>query len=234
MGSIRALIVDDQELFASGIAIILKSYGKEDIAVVGIARDGLEAVRKAERLRPDVVLMDVRMPLMDGVKATKEIHRLLPETKILILTTFDDDQYVYEALANGAIGYVLKSIQPEELVTSIKAVHAGNIFFSPSIGTRIVQNASEVVQAGDRRRSEYQADINFLLRCFETLTPREAEVLHLVMDDLDNRQIAEKLSIAEQTVRNHVSALYEKLGVSDRVHVRQRVKETVTRSQQRP
>ena len=224
MKKIKILIVDDQELFASGLDITLRGYGKEDITVVGIAYDGKEAVRMAESTQPDVILMDVRMPVMDGVEATQIIHQRNQHIKILILTTFDDDQYVFDALENGALGYVLKNIKPDELVTSIKAVHAGNFFVSPSIGYKLIQRAHEGLHNTDIAETEYHGEVNFLQSHFESLSRREAEILHLVLIDFDNKEIAEKLFIAEQTVKNHISAIYAKLDVPDRVHLKKLVK----------
>jgi len=231
LSKIKVLIADDQDLFAAGIRIILQGYATDDIAVVGIAADGREAVRMTEAHRPDVVLMDVRMPLMDGVEATRVIHERLPDTKILILTTFDDDQYVFDALNNGALGYVLKNIQPDELVTSIKAVHRGNFLISPSVGYKLVKQAHEGIAAHARGSIEYHAEINFLLSHFETLRTREAEVLHLLLQDYDNREIGGHLGIAEQTVKNHVSVIYSKLGVDDRTHAKKLVKQVLARAQ---
>jgi DNA-binding NarL/FixJ family response regulator len=223
------MIVDDQDLFASGIDIILKGYGENEISVVDISANGAEAVKNVERAKPDVMLMDVRMPVMDGVEATRIIHERFPNVKILILTTFDDDQYVYDALNNGAIGYVLKNVKPEELVASIKAVHAGNLTVSSAIGYRLVQSAQEGARRNTQRQVEYLGDINFLLRHFENLRSREAEILNLMMLDYDNRQIAEYLFIAEQTVRNYISVIYTKLGVGDRAHAKQKVKEVLSK-----
>jgi DNA-binding NarL/FixJ family response regulator len=221
------MIVDDQRLFASGMEIILRGYGTGEISVVDISANGQEAVAKVERARPDVILMDVRMPVMDGVEATRIIHDRFPEIKILILTTFDDDQYVYDALKNGAIGYVLKNVKPDDLVASIRTVYAGNLTVSSAIGYRLVQRASEGALLSGQRQMEYQGDINFLLRHFDSLRSREAEILNLIMMDLDNRQIAEHLFIAEQTVRNYISSIYTKMGVDDRAHAKQRVKEVL-------
>jgi DNA-binding NarL/FixJ family response regulator len=225
MAGIRVMIVDDQELFASGIDIILKGSDGDEIIVVDICSNGEEAVRRVERANPDVILMDVRMPVMDGVEATRIIHGKFPDIKILILTTFDDDQYVYDALNNGAIGYVLKNVKPDELVSSIKTVFAGNLTVSSAIGYRLVQSASEGARRSAFRQVEYQGDINFLLRHFDNLRGREAEILNLIMMDYDNRQIAEQLFIAEQTARNYISVIYAKIGANDRSHARQKVKE---------
>ena len=200
MDRITVLIADDQRLFAHGIEIILRTYGKNEVSVAGIAENGAEAVRMAERLRPDVILMDVRMPVMDGTEATRRIHRAHPEIKILVLTTFDDDDYVFSAL------------------------DAGDYFVSPAVGYKLVQRAQEGVQMGRRDAVQYQGELNFIQSKFESLTRREAEILHLLLRDLDNREIAERLFIAEQTVRNHVSVIYAKLGVSDRTHAKRAAK----------
>ena len=178
----------------------------------------------AERLRPDVILMDVRMPVMDGTEATRRIHRAHPEIKILVLTTFDDDDYVFNALDAGAIGYVLKNVKPDQLVTAIRAVHAGDYFVSPAVGYKLVQRAQEGVQMGRREAAQFQGELNFIQSKFESLTRREAEILHLLLRDFDNREIAERLFIAEQTVRNHVSVIYTKLGVGDRTHAKRAAK----------
>ncbi len=224
MKRIKVLIVDDQELFAAGIDIILRGHGKGAIQVAGIAYNGEEASKLVEQHPPDVILMDVRMPVMDGVEATKIIHERFPDIKILILTTFDDDQYVLDALGNGALGYILKNIKPDELITSIRAVHAGNFFVSPSIGYRLVRQAHEGANLNTQQTGRYQGEVNFILSHFESLTTREAEILHLLLEDYDNREIAEKLFIAEQTVRNHISVIYRKLGVPDRIHAKKLVK----------
>ena len=224
MERIKVLIADDQRLFAHGIEIILRSHARDEIAVAGIAENGRKAVRMAERLQPDVILMDVRMPVMDGTEATRRIHAAHPNIKILVLTTFDDDDYVFSALDAGAIGYVLKNVKPEQLVTAIRAVHAGDYFVSPAVGYKLVQRAQEGVQNERRDASRHHGELNFIQSKFESLTRREAEILHLLLRDFDNREIAEQLFIAEQTVRNHVSVIYTKLGVSDRTHAKRAAK----------
>lgn len=228
MSHIKVLIVDDQELFARGLEIILRGHARDEITVVGVASDGREALRRVESLAPDVVLMDVRMPGMDGVEATRQIHERHPEVKVLILTTFDDDQYVSDALSGGATGYILKNVKPEELVTSIRAVHAGNLSVSPAVATRLVRHAQEGLQRSAQRPIEYQGEINFLRSQFESLRGREVEILHLMLQDYDNREIAQRLYIAEQTVKNYVTAIYAKLGVTDRVHAKQKVKDLIS------
>ncbi len=225
MSKIKVLIVDDQELFATAMKIILQSYGKDEMIVLGIAENGKEAVSMTKKLFPDVILMDVRMPVMDGVVATKIIHEQYPDIKILILTTFDDDQYVFDALSNGAQGYILKNMPPEELVTSIKTVYRGNLLVSPSVGTKLVREAYKGTKLQEKQNTEYQGEINFLLSYFQELSNREAEVLHLLLQDYDNQEISEKLFIAEQTVKNYISVIYRKLDVPDRIHAKKLVKD---------
>lgn len=224
MDAIKVLIVDDQELFAAGLRIILEESGRDAIRVSGIATNGREAIQMVDSYQPDVILMDVRMPVMDGVEATKVIHERYPEKKILVLTTFDDDQYVFDALSNGAFGYILKNIRPDELITSIKAVNAGNFFVSQSVGYKLVRQARKGIEHAEDRLMEYHGELNFLHSCFPSLSNRETEILHLLLQDLDNHEIAERLFIAEQTVRNYISSIYGKIGVSDRVHAKKLVK----------
>lgn len=229
MPRIRVLIADDQELFASGLEIILTSGGNEEFAVIGKAVNGKEAVAITKRQRPDVILMDVRMPVMDGVEATRIICERFPASKILILTTFDDDQYVVDALNNGALGYVLKNVSPQDLITSIKAVHSGNLIVSPSVGMRLVRRAEGATMREASMIDQYRGELNYLMSCFGHLTEREAEILHLIMLDHDNAEIAARLCIAEQTVKNHVSSIYSKLDVTDRVHAKRAVNRVLAR-----
>lgn len=224
MGSIRVLVVDDQELFASGIQIILRESHQDDIKCVGIASNGKDAVRLVDELRPDVILMDVRMPVMDGVTATEQILQKHPGKKILILTTFDDDQYVIEALNAGAVGYVLKNIRPEELITAIRAVSEGHLLVTQSVGYKLVQKVKDGIRQSSEGTVARHGRLNAIRSCFEYISSREAEILMLMMEDLDNREIADTLFIAEQTVRNYVSSIYAKLGVSDRNHAKKLIR----------
>ena len=217
MAEIRVLIADDQVLFAKSLRVVLHAHGRSLIKVVGVAYDGREAVEAVERENPDVVLMDVRMPGMDGVAAAREIAARHPSTKVVMLTTFSDDEYVYQALANGAVGYLLKTIDPEELVAAIKAVHAGTFLVSPSVGRRLVDRVRGSPAAG-RPDADGAAETNFILSQFPILGRREAEVLGMIARNRSNQEIAASLFIAEQTVRNYVSRIYDKLGVSDRAH----------------
>jgi len=222
MNKIRVLIVDDQKLFVSSLTIVLRGHGKENIEVVGSAYDGAEAQELVARTNPDVVLMDVRMPRMDGVKATRLIRERFPAVKIVILTTFDDDDYVFQALQNGAVGYILKNIESEELITAIKAVHNGQFLVSDAVGRKLINHVDlrEVQRAVS---PEWESEVRALLAAFPVLTTREAEVLHLIARNWDNAEISERLFIAGQTVKNYTSRIYAKLGVSDRLHVIQKV-----------
>ncbi len=190
-------------------AVAVGEPGKEralDIEVVGVAYDGQQAVDLSIKLRPDVVLMDVRMPRLDGVQATRKIHELYPKTKIVMLTTFDDDDYVHVALRFGAVGYLLKNIPPEELIRSIRAVRNSVAQISPEIMKRLLRNGDEVTASGASASEE-------------GLTTREKEILSLLLDAKENREIAAQLGISEQTVKNHIHNLYEKLGVSNRLQL---------------
>ncbi len=203
---LRVLLVDDQVLFVESLKCVLEEKAR-DIEVVGVAHDGKEAIELAITLQPEVVLMDVRMPRMDGVQATREIHQLYPKMKIVMLTTFEDDDYFQVALKFGAIGYLLKNIPPEELIQSIRAIRTSVAQVSPEMMKRLV------------RRESAEAAPEGPLAVLESLTPREKEILELLLEALENRDIAQKLGISEQTVKNHVHNLYEKLDVSNRIQL---------------
>jgi DNA-binding NarL/FixJ family response regulator len=210
---IRVLIADDQRLFVESLSTFLRNYA-EDIEVVGLASNGEEAVDKARELRPDVILMDVHMPVMDGVKATAQIARTLPGIRILMLSTYDEDEYVREALILGAAGYLLKDISPTELIASIRALKSGVVQISPQIVSKLMQ--SVLGEASEPSPARLMAEE---LEWFDSLTGREREVFALIATGCDNAQIAAKLHLAEHTVRNHVSAIYSKLGVEDRFQI---------------
>jgi DNA-binding NarL/FixJ family response regulator len=207
----RLLIVDDQVLFAESLQYVLKGIS-ENIELVGIATDGEMAIDMAESMRPDVILMDVRMPRIDGVEATKLIHRSLPEIKIVMLTTFDDDEYVHFAVKHGAVGYLLKNMTPEELVLSLQAVMRGTTLFAKAVTEKLVRSQEGELSAQD--------DI------MEGLTPRERDVLNLVMRLMNNQQIADALGISKRTVRNYVHSLYDAFDVGDRMELIQKLKKT--------
>ena len=210
--SIRVLLVDDHALVRAGFRMVLDS--EPDIEVVGEAADGQQAIDSAARLAPDVVLMDVRMPSMDGIAATRAIAAAgggdggaSPAPKVLILTTFDLDEYVFDALAAGASGFLLKDVPPEQLTAGIRAVAGGDALLAPAVTRRLID---EFVQAGRRRMTSSPAEL-------DELTPRELEVLRLVAQGLSNAEIAAALVVEETTIKTHVSRLLAKLGLRDRV-----------------
>ncbi|HOX30868.1 MAG TPA: response regulator transcription factor [Spirochaetales bacterium] len=211
MERIRLLIADDQRLFLEGLSTCLRNYA-EDIDVVGLAADGEEALRLARELRPDVILMDVHMPRMDGVEATGAILEALPAVKILVLSTYDEDEYVRSALGRGASGYLLKDISPTELIASVRALKAGAVQISPQVVAKLMRSILAEEPSPERELAER-------LEWFGSLTPREREVFSLIAQGCDNAQIAGKLRLAEHTVRNLVSAIYSKLGVEDRFQI---------------
>jgi DNA-binding NarL/FixJ family response regulator len=185
-----------------------------DISVVGIAHNGMEAVKLVEKYKPQIVLMDVRMPILDGVEATRVIHEKFPEVYVIMLTTFDDDTYVKKALSYGAVGYLLKDIAPSELIASLRAIKKGPVLISPSVAAKLLDHA----YGGGFHKNDSDRE-TFL----KSLSRREREILDLMAQGYDNREIASELTIAEQTVKNHVSIIYDKLGVRDRVQAIQYV-----------
>lgn len=199
--SARILIVDDQSLFRSGLAHLLSEDPR--VTIVGQAGDGEEAVALALKLKPDVVLMDLKMPRADGIEATRQILKQQPETRILILTTFDADVHVLEALRVGASGYVLKDTTAESIVTSILTVVAGERVMASAVANRVVD-----MLTGTSTPKEF----------YDGLTQREVEILRLLAGGAANKEIAYKLKISEKTVRNHISKMYEKLQIYDRAH----------------
>jgi RNA polymerase sigma factor (sigma-70 family) len=204
MSSIRILLVDDQSLFREGLRTLLSVQTGFDI--VGEAANGEEALRLAATLRPDVVLMDVRMPVLDGVAATRKLRGILPTCRIIMLTTFDDDEYVFEALRAGAIGYLLKDAPSEKLYEAIRAGARGESFLQPSVAAKVV---AEFARLEEKPHILQQT-------LAEPLSEREREVLQLVAEGASNREIANRLVIAEGTVKNHVTNILSKLGVTDR------------------
>ncbi|MFE4257663.1 response regulator [Streptomyces sp. NPDC056883] len=201
---IRVLIADDQPLVRRGLALILAP--EPEFEVVGEAGDGAEAVALAERLRPDVVVMDIRMPVLDGVGATGELARLLPECRVLALSTFDMDEYVVAALRAGAYGFLPKDVSPEELTAAIRTVHTGEAAVAPRLLTRLISTYVRVPARPAGRTAEVPAE----------LTPREREIWQLLATGLDNAEIAADLDISVSTVKNHITGIFGKLGVRDR------------------
>jgi DNA-binding NarL/FixJ family response regulator len=211
METIRVLIADDQSLFLESLSTFLHNYA-EDIQVVGLAKNGAEALEKAAELKPDIVLMDVHMPVMDGVEATGRLIESQPGVKILILSTYDEDEYVRKALKLGAAGYLLKDISPTELIASIRALKSGAVQISPQIVAKLMQSIVAETPSPASALAEK-------LEWFESLTRREREIFTLIATGYDNAQIAATLHIAEHTVRNHVSMIYSKLEVQDRFQI---------------
>jgi len=212
---IRILLADDQVLFVESLKTVLETRA-QDFEVVGVAGSGREAIQLVMEKHPDIILMDVRMPEMDGVEATKIIHETYPDIHVLMLTTFDDDEYVVEALNHGAAGYVLKDMPPEDLIVSLRAVCKGSIIISPQVANkllRIREGEGKAEDAGAEVRARPPSDGSFL----RYLSKREIEILRLIGTGADNVRIARKLSIAEQTVKNHVSVIYSKLHVHNRM-----------------
>jgi DNA-binding NarL/FixJ family response regulator len=200
--SIRVLVADDQAMVRAGFRMLLAE--EPDIDVVAEAENGLEAVDKAARLGPNVILMDIRMPELDGLQATRRILAADPAARILVLTTFDLDEYVYEALAAGASGFVLKDDPPEQLLAAIRTVAAGEALLSPAVTKRVIREFTRI-----RRPAEPEG--------LEQLTEREREVLALIAEGRSNAEIGETLFISETTVKTHVTHVLQKLGLRDRV-----------------
>lgn len=210
---IRILLVDDQELFREGLRMLLATQA--DVEVVGEAGDGEEALREAARLRPDVVLMDLRMPLLDGVTATRRLRAVQPGSRVIALTTFDDDEYVFDALRAGAVGYLLKDVSSRKLFEAVRAAACGESVLQPSVAARVV---AEFARLAERAPSPAAP-------LAEPLSERERQVLRLVADGATNRDIAARLYITPGTVKNHVTSILGKLGVSDRTQAALRARE---------
>lgn len=212
-GSVRVLVVDDQRLMRDGLASLLEI--QEGIEIAGTASTGQEAIEKALALRPDVILMDVRMPGMDGVAATGQVLRQLPACRVLMLTTFDDDEYIIEALRAGASGYLLKDIPAHDLARAVHAVYKGIFQLDPAVVGKLVAALPRTGPAPAlSRQSPDSADLAQLQE--SDLTAREVEVLRLIAQGATNREIATQLVISEGTVKNHISSILSRLGLRDR------------------
>jgi DNA-binding NarL/FixJ family response regulator len=203
---IRVLVADDHPVVREGLSAIVDV--EDDIAVVGQAADGVEALRQAQTLRPDVVLMDLKMPNMDGVAAIRQIRAALPHTHVLILTTYADDEYIMAGIRAGARGYLLKDAPPDELVRAIRVVARGESLLQPVIAARVLDRLSELMEGGSQpvvQRVEQAA-----------LTARELEVLTMIANGARNRAVAEALAISERTVKVHIANLMVKLEANTR------------------
>jgi DNA-binding NarL/FixJ family response regulator len=202
--TIRVLIADDQAMVRAGFRMLLS--GEQDIEVVAEARDGREAVAKAAQSYPTVILMDIRMPEFDGLEATRRIITADHDARILILTTFGLDEYVYEALRAGASGFVLKDDPPEQLIAAVRTVAGGDALLSPAITKRVIKQFTRL------RRPAPPKEL-------DELTAREQDILRLIADGLSNSEIGKRLYISETTVKTHVTHILQKLGLRDRVQV---------------
>jgi len=222
MKKLKIVLADDQSLFAESLKTFLNNYA-EDMSVAGIARNGKDAVDMAASLSPDVILMDIRMPEMDGVEAVQQIKLRFPEIKIIMLSTYKEDDLVRSALLAGACGYLLKDISPTELITAIRALESGIVQISPEVAQSLVQAQYNT----EKRKSLFGSSVannnttakKERFEYLEDLTNREREIFTLIATGYDNDQISEKLNLAEQTIRNHVSTIYSKLGVKDRFEI---------------
>lgn len=210
---IRILLVDDQRLMREGLRTLLEL--EPGLEVVGEAEDGQAALDAYQELQPTVVLMDVRMPKMDGVEATRRLRLRWPEAVVIILTTFDDDAYLFEGLRAGAVGYLLKDVSGEELTQAIRTVAAGGGLIEPSIARKVLAEFS--------RLAPPTRPVEAVL--IDPLSEREVQILRLLIQGLTNRQISERLYLAEGTVKNYVSQILQKLGVQDRTQAALRARE---------
>ncbi|GAB2804311.1 response regulator transcription factor [Streptomyces chlorus] len=201
---IRVLVADDQQMVRQGFTVLLNTY--PDIEVIGQAVDGLDAVTQVADLAPDVVLMDIRMPELGGIEATRRITAATPHIRVLVLTTFDLDEYVYEALRAGASGFLLKDASSDQLAEAVRVVAAGEALLAPGITRRLI---AEFARLEDRPRIPLRQRVAYL-------TERETEVLGLIAQGLSNAEIALRLVVAEQTVKTHVGRILVKLGLRDR------------------
>ncbi|MCM8712083.1 response regulator transcription factor [Clostridium sp. SYSU_GA19001] len=206
---IRVMIAEDQELIRQSLEIILGN--KQDMELVGVAENGKEAVELAKKLIPDIILMDIRMPEIDGVKCIKLIKERHPQIKIIVLTTFDDDEYVYNALKNGASGYLLKGISSNELVESIRTVNQGGALINPNIAVKVVEFFSKMANADFKIKVDETA--------LKGLSRNELKIIQLIGRGMSNKEITEKLNFSEGTIRNYISGILSKLNLRDRTQI---------------
>ena len=197
----KILLCDDQAVIRDGLELLLNL--EKDFQVVGAAQDGSEAVELASQKQPDIILMDLKMPVMNGIEATREIHAKFPNIKILVLTTYDDDEWVFDAIRAGASGYLLKDTPRQKIVEAIRGTMDGKSFVDPAVAGKLLNQVA----------SKQTQPTSVLT---DKLTERELDVLRLIARGINNSEIAKQLHLSEGTVRNHVSAILEKLGVSDR------------------
>ena len=212
--SIRVLLADDQALFREGLETLLSIH--KDIQVVGQASNGQEAVDLALKLRPDVILMDMQMPILNGIGATRRLKQSLPECRVIVLTTFDDNETIFDALRGGAVGYLLKDVGSAQLAESVRATARGESILDPSVAAKVVAEFSRVSSLVGGTSSEVLP---------EPLSEREIELLRLIASGLSNKEIGETLFITEGTVKNHITHILGKLSVRDRIQAALKAKE---------
>jgi|LGVF01.1.fsa_nt_gb DNA-binding NarL/FixJ family response regulator len=203
---IRVLLADDQKILREGLKMIIEM--DDEIEVCGIAEDGREAVFLTKELKPDVVVMDIKMPRMNGVEATKLIKEYDSEMKVIVLTTFKDEEFIKEAIMNGAMGYLLKDESPDEIIKAIKTVYEGGALMNPTVANIFLSKMSEMMK--QRGSEDFDEGI---------LTSRDKEIIYLLTEGLSNKEIAKKVFLSEGTVKNHISRLLEKLDLRDRTQL---------------
>lgn len=206
---IKVMIAEDQELIRQSLEFVISN--KEDMKIVALAATGKQAVELAKEKKPDVILMDIRMPEMDGVEATKIIKKMYPEIKIIVLTTFDDDEYVFDALKNGASGYLLKGISLNELVESIRIVMNGGSLINPTIATKVCKFFSQMAEADYTNKIQSDA--------LSSLNKNELKIMKLIGMGYSNKEITKELNFSEGTVRNYISNILSKLDLRDRTQI---------------
>lgn len=211
---IKILLADDQTILTEGIKSVLETCA--DFEVIGCAQDGVEAVELSAKLKPDVVLMDIRMPNMNGVVATKRIKEINPDIKIIVLTTFDDSDYILSAINNGASGYLLKDIGSTALIDSIKNAYAGDTILPSKIAKKITDAAMMV-----------SSDKEIKLKKAFNLSDREVEIAFMIIDGFTNRQIASAMQLSDGTARNYISSIYSKLGAESRTAAVEKIKKII-------
>ncbi len=200
MNEIKIMLVDDQLLFLESLKMVIDNLA-EDIKVISIIQDGEAAIRYLKKEQPDIILMDVRMPGMDGVTATRIIHKKYPDIQVIMLTTFEDDEYVKEVLQYGAKGYMLKNIPPQMLITAIRAVHNGSVLISPDIASHLLEKVYGTFENAEKDLNKKIPD------WYLELAPKEKEILKLMLQGYSNKEIAFKIHIGSQTIRNYVSSM---------------------------